>query len=137
MTVSEDEIPKRQIGRLIALELGGKNSLTAGTVLLVITTVALAWMFSNSIYALHYAHLFYGEDKSTTNEGQLLRFPGTEEPNYWDFMYFSLTLGMTFQTSDVEINNSEVRKVVLAHSLAAFVFNLGVIAFTVNILGGA
>lgn len=43
---------------------------------------------------------------------------------------------MTFQTSDVQITSPAVRKVALLHSFAAFVFNLGVIAFTINALGG-
>ena len=62
--------------------------------------------------------------------------PGTDEPDYWDFVYFAFTLGMTFQTSDVSITDRRIRRVVLGHSLAAFVFNLGVLAFTINVLGG-
>ncbi len=42
---------------------------------------------------------------------------------------------MTFQTSDVSVTARETRKLVLFHSLAEFVFNLGVLAFTINVLG--
>lgn len=102
---------------------------------LVVITLVLAWAFSNTIYTLHYAHIFYSSDEDGTDRGGLA-FPGTEEPNYTDFVYFAFCLGMTFQTSDVEVTASHVRLVVTLHCLAAFVFNLGVIAFTINVLGG-
>jgi uncharacterized membrane protein len=62
------------------------------------------------------------------------RFPGTAEPVYWDFVYFAFTCGMAFATSDVEVTNQKIRKVVTFHCLAAFAFNIGVLAFTVNLL---
>lgn len=101
---------------------------------LVIGTLVLCWTFSNSIYTLHYAHLFYSEAKGKDAGG--LGFPETKEPDYWDFIYFAFCLGMTFQTSDVEVTQGRLRRVVTLHCLAAFVFNLGVIAFTINVLGG-
>ncbi len=104
------------------------------TVSLVVVTLVLSWLFSNTIWALHYANLFYtGDDKGKDKAG--LRFPDCKEPNYWDFAYFSFTLGMTFQTSDVEITHTSVRGQVTAHCLAAFVFNIGVLAFSINVLG--
>lgn len=99
------------------------------TKILIVATLVLAWLFSNSVYAFHYAHLSYsGGDKA-------LEFPGTAQPTYWDFVYFAFTLGMTFQTSDVAIHDARIRRVVTMHSLAAFVFNIGVLAFTINVLG--
>lgn len=83
------------------------------------------------LYALHYAHLFYGQ--GNTDGG--LSFPDTDTPDYLDFVYFAFTLGMTFQTSDVAINSRTIRRVVLAQSLAAFIFNIGILAFTINTLG--
>ncbi|MCW2338934.1 putative membrane protein [Sphingobium sp. B2D3A] len=109
---------------------------------LVIATLALAWIFSNMVYALHYAHMFYVRSEGDTDdEGSAdargFDFPGTKEPTYWDFVYFSFTLGMTFQTSDVAVTSTSVRRVATIHCLAAFVFNLGVLAFTINVLGGS
>lgn len=101
---------------------------------LVIATLALAWLFSNTVYALHYAHLFYSGDDRGKDKGGL-DFPECDEPDYWDFVYFSFTLGMTFQTSDVEMTRRGMRRVATGHCLAAFVFNLGVLAFTINVLG--
>jgi uncharacterized membrane protein len=117
----------------VAGELKGRNDTAA--IVLVIATLALAWLFSNTVYALHYAHLFYLDDP-LGRDAAGLTFPGTDTPDYWDFLYFSFTLGMTFQTSDVEIGSGRIRRVVLGQSLAAFVFNLGVVAFTINVLGG-
>ena len=116
-------------------ELKGKND--AFAIALVIVTLALAWLFSNMVYALHYAHLFYGADDDGAGDAGGLDFPGTREPDYWDFLYFSYTLGMTFQTSDVTLSSGRMRRVALGQCLAAFVFNLGILAFTINTIGGA
>ncbi|WP_230483327.1 DUF1345 domain-containing protein [Sphingomonas sp. Leaf21] len=113
-------------------ELRGRNSVV--TIALVVVTLILAWLFSNIVYALHYAHLYYSAGEKGDAGG--LQFPDTAEPDYWDFLYFSVTLGMTFQTSDVSIASRRMRRVVTGQCLAAFIFNLGVIAFTVNVLGG-
>jgi uncharacterized membrane protein len=117
----------------VAGELKGRND--AYAIALVIATLVLAWLFVNMVYAMHYAHLFYSADDAGKDEGGL-DFPECDEPDYWDFLYFSATLGMTFQTSDVSITSRRIRRVVLGHCLAAFVFNLGVLAFTINVLGG-
>ena len=101
----------------------------------VVGTLAVAWLFSNSVFALHYAHLYYGSDDGEQHR-RGLEFPGCPDPDYWDFLYFSFTLGMTFQTSDVNIANRRLRRIVTAHSLAAFVYNLGVLAFTISVLSG-
>lgn len=107
---------------------------SGGTIALVIATLVLCWLFSNTIWALHYAHLFYASAADGNDSGGL-NFPECEEPNYWDFIYFSFTLGMTFQTSDVAVTATPMRQPVIAQSLAAFVFNIGVLAFSINVLG--
>ena len=118
----------------VAGELKGQNDAIA--IALVIATLVLAWLFANTIYALHYAHLYYLADEQGGGDSKGLDFPSCDEPDYWDFLYFSFTLGMTFQTSDVEITARRLRRVALGHTLAAFVFNLGIVAFTINVLGG-
>jgi uncharacterized membrane protein len=100
---------------------------------LIVGTLALAWFFANTVFALHYAHLYYLPGKEGDRGG--LRIPDTRTPDYWDFIYFSFTLGMTFQTSDVAVTGSHIRKVVLGHTMVAFLFNIGVLAFVVNALG--
>ena len=102
---------------------------------LVVGTLALAWLFSNMVYALHYAHLFYKRDGGSGKDSGGLDFSGSGKPCYSDFVYFAFTLGMTFQTSDTGVTTARMRRIVAAHSFAAFVFNLGVLAFTINVLG--
>lgn len=119
----------------VAAELSQKGALKPPVILLVVATLALAWIFSNTIYALHYAHMFYIGDGAGDDCGGL-EFPGSAEPDYWDFVYYAFCLGMTFQTSDVSVVDGRFRRVSTGHCLAAFVFNLGVIAFTINVLGG-
>lgn len=118
------------VGTLIS----DKESLHWQGLVLVVGTLALTWLFANTVFALHYAHLYY-LPKDTGDRGGV-EFPDTKEPDYWDFLYFSFTLGMTFQTSDVTIGGAHIRRVVLVHSMAAFIFNMGILAFTINALGG-
>jgi uncharacterized membrane protein len=100
---------------------------------LILATLVLTWVFANTVFALHYAHLYYLQSKAGDRGG--LEIPHVDAPDYWDFLYFSITLGMTFQTSDVVITGAHMRKVVLGHAMAAFFFNLGILAFAVNALG--
>jgi uncharacterized membrane protein len=117
----------------VASETVGRNPQPI-TRILIISTLIVAWVFSNTVYALHYAHLAY---ITPGNRCDGLDFPSTPLPIYWDFVYFAFTLGMTFQTSDVTITNERIRRVVTIHCLAAFFFNIGVLAFTINVLGSA
>jgi uncharacterized membrane protein len=97
-------------------------------------TLILAWAFGNILFALHYAHAFYSSGNDGKDRGGL-DFPGDAPPGYWDFAYFAFVLGMTFQVSDVEITGSGLRRVALVHSMIAFLFNIGVIALTVSLIG--
>jgi uncharacterized membrane protein len=114
----------------ISAEAIGHNPqpLTKG---LIILTLALAWLFANTVYAFHYAHMVYMHPEVGCVG---LEFPRTTHPVYWDFVYFAFTCGMAFATSDVEVTSQSIRKVVTFHCLAAFAFNIGVLAFTVNLL---
>ena len=114
----------------IAAEAVGHNPQPL-TKALIIGTLALAWLFSNMVYAMHYAHLAY---MSPSPDCDGFEFPGTRQPVYWDFVYFSFTCGMAFATSDVQITKERIRKVVTFHCLAAFGFNIGVLAFSINLL---
>ena len=115
------------------LHSGKGNAITTA---LLIATLMLAWLFSNTVYALHYAHVYYFDDGTGVDSGGI-EIPGCDEPDYWDFVYFSFTLGMTFQTSDSQITSWRIRRISIGHCLAAFVFNLGVLAFSINVIGGS
>ncbi|MEO7065864.1 MAG: DUF1345 domain-containing protein [Rhodanobacter sp.] len=101
--------------------------------ILGVASVVLSWLFLNSMFAIHYAHGYYG-DLGKEHAG--LEFPDTPDPDYWDFEYFAIVIGMTFQVSDVQITSRYLRRVVLLHSVIAFFFNVFIIAVTVNIVAG-
>jgi len=120
----------------ISGELDGARAGQLAAIVKLVGTLFLVWLFANSIYALHYAHAFYTRSDETGDDAQGIEFPGTEMPGYDDFLYFSFTLGMTFQTSDTNITSPGIRHVALFHSFFAFLYSVGVIAFTINVLGG-
>jgi uncharacterized membrane protein len=103
---------------------------------LVACTLLISWLVMHVIFTLRYAHEFYsgGVEGGAVDGG--LMFPGEEMPDYWDFAYFSLVLGMTFQVSDVQITSRKLRRLATAHGLAAFIFNTVMLALTVNIMAG-
>ncbi|MFD1613309.1 DUF1345 domain-containing protein [Sphingomonas tabacisoli] len=119
----------------VGAEVTERDQMDVWAKALVIATLALAWLFSNSVYALHYAHIYYLPEITSGRDRAGIDFPGKREPDYSDFVYFAFTLGMTFQTSDTAISSRAVRRVVILHCFAAFVFNIGVLAFTINVLG--
>jgi uncharacterized membrane protein len=101
---------------------------------LATATILLSWFFTHTIFALHYAHEFYTEDGG---RGGGLLFPGSEVPDYWDFIYFSFVIGMTSQVSDVAVSCKPIRRTVAAHGILSFVFNAALLALTVNIAASA
>jgi uncharacterized membrane protein len=98
-------------------------------------TVISSWTFVHVVFAIYYAHEFHaecvGRKKTATRGG--LNFPGETLPDYWDFIYFAFTVGMTAQTSDVVVTSRRMRRLVIIHGLVAFVFTTAVIALTVNL----
>ena len=114
----------------VVAELGQLPS--AYQVALGIGTILLSWTFMHTIFALHYAHEFYGEGDDHRIGG--LVFPGDEGPDYWDFVYYSLVVAMTAQVSDVQITSKVIRRLTAAHGVISFFFNVTVLALTVNIV---
>ncbi len=103
--------------------------------MLAAATILLSWAFIHTMFALHYAHEFYGE---AAGPGGGMAFPGgDEEPDYWDFVYFSFVIGMTSQVSDVGVTSKMIRRTVAAHGIVSFVFNAALLALTVNIAASA
>jgi uncharacterized membrane protein len=115
----------------IVAELGAGRS--PWHLALATLTILLSWALVHVIFALHYAHEFHGEGV----KGGGLAFPGGEEPDYWDFLYFSLVIGMTSQVSDVAVTSRTIRRTVSAHGVVSFLFNAALIALTVNIAASA
>ena len=110
-------------------------------VLLVVYTVVASWALIQTICALHYAHDFYIDADVSADGGAMhkpvrLLFPGSKPPNYADFLYFSFTIGMTFQVSDVQIADRGIRRIVLAHAVASFFYTTGILALAINLVAG-
>jgi uncharacterized membrane protein len=123
------------IASLIAVvaELGNAASGEAWDELaLGMVTIMLSWLFMPTIFALHYAHEYYGERRDARIGG--LDFPGKQEPDYWDFLYFSFVIAMTCQVSDVAITSKVIRRVVNIHGVLSFFFTLSILALTVNMV---
>ena len=117
----------------MAGELSAADKLGMIDKLLLAVSLVMVWIFANAVYTLHYAHLFYTSDDGGKDSAGL-KFPGTKEPLMSDFVYFAYTLGVAVQTADVDITSPHIRKVVTAHCVAGFFFNLGVLALTINVL---
>lgn len=106
---------------------------TAGQLALGLAAVPLGWMTVHVMAASHYAHLFWQPGPGDDRPRKGLEFPGTREPEGWDFVYFAFVIGMTAQTSDVQITGQHVRKFNLAHAVASFFFNTVLVAAAVNL----
>ena len=116
----------------LTIELNGAGKASVPEIALAGGSILLSWFFLNTMFALHYAHEYY----AWSGKGTALEFPGTTEPDYWDFVYFAFVIGMTFQVSDVNIADRDIRRIALAHGVIAFFFNLGILALSINIVAG-
>ena len=107
-------------------------------ILLAIAAVIVSWWLLHTIFTLRYAHLYYDTDTDDGGKraGGGLDFPGKEEPDYLDFVYFSFVIGMTFQVSDVVITSRRIRRIALLHALMAFAFNTAILALSINVISG-
>ncbi|WP_025130040.1 DUF1345 domain-containing protein [Pseudomonas sp. PH1b] len=121
----------------ITLELVGSKDLETQRRLLHYAftglTVIGSWLLVGVIFSVHYARLYYtwgGKEPALRFAEQLTT------PNYWDFLYFSFTIGVAVQTSDVGVATREMRKIVLAQSLIGFLFNTAILGFSINIAAG-
>jgi uncharacterized membrane protein len=123
--VAELAIDKDLSGTIKGLHIG-----------LAAATIVSAWFFIHLTYALHYAREYFAEPGRPAVERGGLAFPGTEHPDYYDFLYFSYVIGVACQTADVNITSPAMRRVALVHCVLAFFFNSAVLALTINIAAG-
>jgi uncharacterized membrane protein len=98
---------------------------------LALAAAPLAWCMLHTISAFHYVNLYYFASAQEAS-GKSLEFPGTKEPDLWDFIYFSFVIGMTAQVSDVQVRTTAMRRAVTGHSVISFFFNTVLIAMAVN-----
>jgi uncharacterized membrane protein len=121
------------LAAIVAFLAGAKSAgdVQGAYFLFAVFTIILSWLLIHTMFAFHYAHEFYGEGAGRKKGG--LKFPGEATPDYWDFVYFSFVVGMTFQVSDVQVTSRRLRRIVVAHGLVAFLFSVAIVALAVNI----
>jgi uncharacterized membrane protein len=98
--------------------------------------VILSWFLTHMYFAFHYMRLYYDD---SVVDGKLiyqmgLEFPERSTADYWDFMYYSFTIAMCYQTSDVSITSVRIRRVTLMHAIFSFLFVTAIIGFVVNVI---
>jgi uncharacterized membrane protein len=107
---------------------------------LIVVTIVLSWSLVHTVFSLHYAHAYYGPAEDLEDEDGLiggLEFPSENQPDYWDFMYFSYVVGMTCQVSDVQVSGRDLRRLTLIHGIVSFFFNTIILALTINIVASS
>lgn len=101
---------------------------------LMVATIVCSWFFIHTIFAIHYAHVYYngsGRGKASLDFGG-----DTDPPDYWDFVYFSVAIGASSATSDTNLRSRTMRRIVAAHAVFSFFFNATVLALAINIAAG-
>lgn len=96
-------------------------------------TILVSWTVTQIVFALHYAHSYYQPVPGTSDIVRGLKFPDDEHPDYWDFFYFTTSIGATSQTSDVSITSKSLRRLVAFQAVISFVFNTTVLALAINL----
>jgi uncharacterized membrane protein len=125
------------VGAELSLAKDAHGILKAGHVVLAFVTVVASWMMVQLIFALHYAHEYYGVDESDgARDAEGIEFPGKEAPDYWDFLYFSTVIGVACATADANIASKGLRRLAMIHGLVAFAFNTIIVALTINLTAG-
>lgn len=97
-------------------------------------SLVLGWLVLQSLFAVHYAHLYFGDrnDDGTADKG--ISFHGDQPRTYRDFVYVAICMGATCQVSDFDITNTRFRNIISLHAILAFFFNTMVLALGINIL---
>jgi uncharacterized membrane protein len=108
-----------QLPRILHLALG-------------VISLAASWFLIHTLYAFHYAHRYYQGELQSRG----LYFPGRQDPDYRDFLYHSFVIGMTSQVSDVQVRSREMRRLTLVHGVLSFIFNMVVLALSINVIAG-
>lgn len=110
------------------------NNIAIRQIVLVLSTYVISWLYVHTAFALHYAHAYYQEFEKTKDAPLL--FASKLRPTYVDFLYFSVVIGMTCQTADVNIASSRIRFLVMVQGMTAFVFNTSLLALAINLISG-
>lgn len=123
-------------GVLLRKQSGGGFIEVAIRVALLGGVVTASWLLTHTMFALHYAHGYYGDGPAPGPDDRGgLQFPGDlPHPDFWDFLYFSLVIGMTCQVSDVQITGRHIRRLATIHGVLSYLFNTVILAVIVNLV---
>ena len=125
----------------IGFMVGGLKSLAfwprAWHLALAVLALLSAWLLIHTVFAFHYARRYHAARRPAHSQPAELVFPGGHAPDYLDFCYFSFVVGMTSQVSDVAVSSRRMRRLTLTHSVLAFVFNIAILALSLNIIASA
>lgn len=116
---------------LVESKAKGGSVSPATAITIAITTIVLSWLVVHTVYTLRYAKLFYVD-----GQGSGIDFNQRQPPCYLDFAYLAFTVGMTFQVSDTDLQDSEVRATALRHMFVSYLFGAVIIAATINLVAG-
>ncbi|MCX6967802.1 MAG: DUF1345 domain-containing protein [Verrucomicrobia bacterium] len=124
------------VGYLLGTAHGRHGGRLLETVALAFATVIGSWSLIHTVFALHYAHIYYGDsgDPHQARHAAGLLFPDEPNPDYLDFAYFSFVIGMTCQVSDVQVSGRRLRRWTLVHGLLSFAFNTAILALSINVV---
>ncbi len=117
------------IFELIAAKAAGPHHMLVHGAFAAITVIG-SWLLLPMLFGTTYAAAYYEREP----DGGLI-FPGvtkTFEPDHTDFLYFSFTIAVTAQTSDVAVSTRRMRQLVIIQSVLSFVFNTTILAFSIN-----
>ena len=101
-----------------------------------LSALVLSWLLVHVLVGLHYMRVYYRDWHAASRPpGEPhLDFPIRPMPDLWDFMYYSFTIAMCYQTSDVTINSLTIRRMTLLHAIFSFLYIVAIIGFVVNVL---
>jgi uncharacterized membrane protein len=100
-----------------------------------VSTLIFNWLVVQSLFALHYAHRYFGDSDNDGSADEGFLFQGDKPNTYRDFVYASICMGATCQVSDFSVTSAKFRNLVSVHAIIAFVFNTMVLALGINIIG--
>lgn len=116
----------------VGLALIRAGNASGGTKAYLITlgvvSVALSWGLVHTVFTLRYARTYYSQPVGGID------FNEDDPPDYLDFAYLALTIGMTFQVSDTNLTTKAIRRVALAHALLSYLFGAVIIALVINVV---
>jgi anti-anti-sigma factor len=116
---------------LVLVRAGQSDSLSRALLIgLSVISIVLAWSVVHTVYSLRYAKLYYEGREGGVD------FNAESSPCYIDFAYLALTIGMTFQVSDTNLQTTSVRRTALRHALLSYAFGTLIIATTINLVAG-